>query len=118
MGQVEGAFIQGMGWLTTEELVYDEKGRLTTHAPATYKIPVASDTPAVFNTHLYTRPNPTPSIYRSKAVGEPPLMHGISVYSAILDAVHAMSAKGHPRLEAPCTPESILNAIRSLNGAA
>jgi len=62
MGQVEGAFIQGMGWLTTEELVYDEKGRLTTHAPATYKIPVASDTPAVFNTHLYTRPNPTPSI--------------------------------------------------------
>src|SRR5260370_19689942 len=67
MGQVEGAFIQGMGWLTTEELVYDDKGRLTTHAPATYKIPVASDVPSVFNTRLHLRPNPTPSVYRSKA---------------------------------------------------
>jgi xanthine dehydrogenase large subunit len=118
MGQVEGAFIQGMGWLTTEELVFDAKGRLTTHAPATYKIPVASDTPPIFNTKLFTRPNPTPSIYRSKAVGEPPLMLGISVYSAILDAVHATNPKGQPRLEAPCTPESILNSVRSLNGAA
>ena len=93
IGQVEGGFIQGMGWLTTEELVYDAKGRLTTHAPATYKIPVASDTPPIFNTRLHTRPNPTPSIYRSKAVGEPPLMLAISVYSAILDAVHATSPK-------------------------
>ena len=118
IGQVEGAFIQGMGWLTTEELVYDAKGRLTTHAPATYKIPVASDVPAIFNTRLHTRPNPTPSIYRSKAVGEPPLMLGISVYSAILDAVHATNPKGQPKLEAPCTPESILNAIHSLDGAA
>jgi xanthine dehydrogenase large subunit len=117
MGQVEGAFIQGMGWLTTEELVYGADGRLETHAPATYKIPVASDTPPIFNTRLYTRPNPTPSIYRSKAVGEPPLMHGISVYSAILDAVHATSPKGQPKLDPPCTPESILNAIASLNGA-
>ncbi len=118
IGQIEGAFIQGMGWLTTEELVYDAKGRLTTHAPATYKIPVASDTPPIFNTSLYTRPNPTPSIYRSKAVGEPPLMHGISVFSAILDAVHATNPKGQPNLAAPCTPESILNAVLSLNGAA
>jgi xanthine dehydrogenase large subunit len=118
MGQVEGAFIQGMGWLTTEELVYDADGRLLTHAPATYKIPVASDTPPIFNTRLYTRPNPTPSIYRSKAVGEPPLMHGISVYSAILDAVHATNPKGQPKLDSPCTPESILKAIASMNGAA
>src|SRR5271157_5825643 len=118
IGQVEGAFVQGVGWLTTEELVYDFKGRLTTHAPATYKIPVASDVPPVFNTRLYTRANPTPSIYRSKAVGEPPLMLAISVYSAILDAVHATNPKGQPRLEAPCTPESILDAIHSLNGAA
>src|SRR5271157_2709920 len=117
MGQVEGAFIQGVGWLTTEELVYDAKGRLTTHAPATYKIPVASDVPPIFNTRLHMRPNSTPSIYRSKAVGEPPLMLAISVYSAILDAVHAANPKGQPRLEAPCTPESILNAIHSLNGA-
>ena len=118
MGQVEGAFIQGMGWLTTEELVYDADGRLLTHAPATYKIPVASDAPPIFNTRLYTRPNPTPSIYRSKAVGEPPLMHGISVYSAILDAVHATNPNGQPKLDPPCTPESILNAIASLNGGA
>ena len=117
MGQVEGAFIQGMGWLTTEELVYDAEGRLLTHAPATYKIPVASDTPPIFNTRLFMRPNPTPSIYRSKAVGEPPLMHGISVYSAILDAVHATNPRGQPELDAPCTPESILKAIASLNGA-
>jgi xanthine dehydrogenase large subunit len=116
IGQVEGGFIQGMGWLTTEELVYDASGVLTTHAPATYKIPVASDVPPVFNTSLHTRANATPSVYRSKAVGEPPLMLAISVYSAILDAVHATNSKGQPRLDAPCTPESILNAIRSLDG--
>ncbi len=116
MGQVEGAFIQGMGWLTTEELVYDANGLLQTHAPATYKIPVASDTPPIFNTRLFTRPNPTFSIYRSKAVGEPPLMHGISVYSAILDAVHANNPRGQPKLDPPCTPESILKAVTSLNG--
>jgi xanthine dehydrogenase large subunit len=114
LGQVEGAFIQGMGWLTTEELVFDGKGRLTTHAPATYKIPVASDTPPEFHTRLHMRPNPVDSIYRSKAVGEPPLMLAISVYSAILDAVHAVKPDGQPTLEAPCTPEAILNAIRSL----
>ena len=118
IGQVEGGFVQGMGWLTTEELVYDAKGRLTTHAPATYKIPVASDVPQVFNTRLHTRANPTPSIYRSKAVGEPPLMLAISVFSAILDAVHATNPNGQPKLEAPATPESILNAVRSLQGAA
>ncbi len=114
MGQVEGAFIQGMGWVTTEELVWDEKGRLTTHAPATYKIPVASDTPARFNTRLHMRPNATESLYRSKAVGEPPFMHGIAVYCAILDAVHACAPAGHPDLPSPATPEAILNAIGSL----
>jgi xanthine dehydrogenase large subunit len=116
LGQVEGAFVQGMGWLTTEELVFDGKGRLTTHAPATYKIPVASDIPARFVTRLHMRPNKTDSIYRSKAVGEPPLMLGIAVYSAILDAVHAARPGGQPKLDAPCTPESILNAVRSLEG--
>jgi xanthine dehydrogenase large subunit len=116
IGQVEGAFVQGMGWLTTEELVFDANGRLTTHAPATYKIPVASDVPPIFNVRLHTRANPTPSVYRSKAVGEPPLMLAISVYSAILDAVHATYPRGQPRLEAPCTPESILAAVLSLKG--
>ena len=81
MGQVEGGFVQGMGWLTTEELVYDGKGRLPTHAPATYKIPVASDMPPISTRGCACgRIRPT-SIYRSKAVGEPPFMHGISVYS-------------------------------------
>ena len=117
MGQVEGAFIQGMGWLTTEELVYDAEGRLLTHAPATYKIPVASDTPAVFNTRLYTRPNPTAEHLPLEGGRRAALMHGISVYSAILDAVHATSPEGQPKLDPPCTPESILNAIASLNGA-
>ena len=86
-----------MGWLTTEELVFDAKGRLTTHAPSTYKIPVASDAPPDFRTRLHMRPNPIASIYRSKAVGEPPLMLAISVYSAILDAVHATAPDGQPQ---------------------
>jgi xanthine dehydrogenase large subunit len=116
LGQVEGAFIQGLGWLTTEELVFDAKGRLTTHAPSTYKIPVASDAPPDFRTRLHMRPNPIASVYRSKAVGEPPLMLAIAVYSAILDAVHATAPTGQPKLEAPCTPEAILNAIRSIGG--
>ncbi len=116
LGQVEGAFVQGMGWVTTEELVFDEKGRLTTHAPATYKIPVASDVPERFITRLHLRPNATDSIYRSKAVGEPPFMLAIAVYSAILDAVHAVKPGRHPKLESPCTPEAILNAIKSLEG--
>jgi xanthine dehydrogenase large subunit len=114
IGQVEGGFIQGMGWLTTEELVFDARGRLATHAPATYKIPVASDTPADFRTTLHMRPNHMDTIYRSKAVGEPPLMLPISVYCAILDAVHAIKPGSQPKLEAPCTPEAILNAIQSL----
>jgi xanthine dehydrogenase large subunit len=114
IGQVEGGFIQGMGWLTTEELVFDAKGRLSTHAPATYKIPVASDVPADFRTNLHMQPNPVATIYRSKAVGEPPLMLPISVYCAILDAVHAVRPGSQPKLEAPCTPEAILNAIHSI----
>ena len=116
LGQIEGGFIQGLGWLTTEELVFDAKGRLTTHAPSTYKIPVASDAPPDFRTRLHMRPNRDESVYRSKAVGEPPLMLAISVYSAILDAVHAVKPEGQPKLEAPCTPEAILNAIRSIGG--
>ena len=115
MGQVEGAFIQGMGWVTTEELVWDGKGRLATHAPATYKIPVASDTPERFRTRLHMRPNSTESIYRSKAVGEPPFMLGIAVYCAILDAVHACAPTGHPNLDSPATPEAILRAIGTLS---
>ncbi|MDB5497239.1 MAG: xanthine dehydrogenase large subunit, partial [Phenylobacterium sp.] len=88
LGQIEGGFIQGMGWLTTEELVFDETGRLQTHAPSTYKIPVAGDRPDAFNMAIWERgENREPSIHRSKAVGEPPLMLAISVFSALTDAV-------------------------------
>lgn len=115
IGQIEGGFVQGMGWLTTEELVWNAQGRLTTHAPSTYKIPVASDVPPVFNVRLWDGANREDSIHRSKAVGEPPLMLAISVLHAIRDAVAAARGGGPVRLDAPATPEAILKA---LNGPA
>ena len=115
-GQVEGGFIQGMGWLTMEELVWDAQGRLLTHAPSTYKIPVASDAPPVFNTWLWERgENVRDVAHRSKAVGEPPLMLALSVFHAIGDAIGATSSSRDPvPLEAPATPESILKAIHAM----
>jgi len=115
-GQVEGGFIQGMGWLTMEEVVWDAKGTLLTHAPSTYKIPVASDCPPVFNTWLWERgENVRDIVYRSKAVGEPPLMLALSVFHAITDAVGSTGASRDPvPLDAPATPESILKAICAL----
>ena len=119
IGQIEGAFIQGMGWLTMEELVWHpETGMLSTHAPSTYKIPTANDTPAVFNTRLFGRPNVADSIHRSKAVGEPPLLLPFSVFFAIRDAVSA--AGGHridPPLHAPATPEAVLKAVTAVRSA-
>src|SRR3989454_799201 len=92
MGQIEGGFIQGMGWLTMEELWWNDKGKLMTHAPSTYKIPVASDVPPVFNVKIYESGiNAEDSIYRSKAVGEPPLMLGISTFHAIRDAIASVT---------------------------
>jgi xanthine dehydrogenase large subunit len=114
-GQVEGGFVQGMGWLTSEELVWDEAGRLRTHAPSTYKIPTCRDVPEDFRVTLRGRPNREPTIHHSKAVGEPPLMLAISVFHALRDAVAA--AGGHrlcPRLDAPATPERILLAVEDL----
>jgi len=115
-GQIEGGFIQGMGWLTTEELVFDEKGALRTHAPSTYKIPAAGDRPDAFNLAIW-RPgeNREATIHRSKAVGEPPLMLAISVFSALTDAVaSAADQKAMPNLDAPATPERILMAIEDV----
>ena len=115
IGQVEGGFVQGMGWLTTEELVFDEQGRLRTHAPSTYKIPCASDVPADFRVKLFeSKGNKEDTIYRSKAVGEPPLMLGISVWTAIFDAVAGCRSGAIPKLDAPATPEAILRAVRGL----
>jgi xanthine dehydrogenase large subunit len=111
IGQIEGGFVQGMGWLTTEELVYDDKGRLLTHAPSTYKIPVASDVPASFRVDLFDNANREDTIYRSKAVGEPPLMLAISVFAAVADAIHSLQPGRPVELDAPATPEAILKAI-------
>ena len=116
LGQVEGGFIQGMGWLTTEELWWDTAGALQTHAPSTYKIPVASDLPEEFNVELFAAGrNREPTIHRSKAVGEPPLMLAISVFQAIKDAVGSVG--GHrlsPRLDSPATPEAVLLSAEDL----
>ena len=111
VGQIEGGYVQGAGWLTTEELVWDTKGRLQTHAPATYKIPAMSDRPDIFNVVLWDAPNHAQTVYRSKAVGEPPFMLGISAFLALS---HAVSACGdtYPDLHAPATAEQILAAIR------
>jgi len=116
MGQIEGGFIQGMGWLTTEELVFDDRGRLLTHAPSTYKIPTANDRPARMDMAIWERGhNREPTIHRSKAVGEPPLMLAISVFSALTQAVAAAApGKGLPKLDAPTTPERVLAAIEEL----
>ena len=117
IGQIEGGFVQGMGWLTTEELVWDSNGRLSTHAPSTYKIPTSSDVPADFRVALYeSEGNREDTIHRSKAVGEPPLMLAISVFSAISDAILGMKPAVFPRLDAPATPEAIMRAIRASNG--
>jgi xanthine dehydrogenase large subunit len=115
IGQVEGGFVQGMGWLTTEELVYDAQGRLRTHAPSTYKIPCASDVPADLRVKLFeSRGNKEDTIYRSKAVGEPPLMLGIAVWTAVFDAIASLKPGGIPALDAPATPEAILKAVKGM----
>ncbi|MEL7211826.1 MAG: xanthine dehydrogenase molybdopterin binding subunit [Pseudomonadota bacterium] len=117
-GQVEGAFIQGMGWLTTEELWWDDKGQLRTHAPSTYKIPLASDRPRIFNVDLADwSENRENTIKRSKAVGEPPFMLGISVFEALSMAVASVDDyRTCPRLDAPATPERVLMAVERLQG--
>ncbi len=117
-GQVEGGFIQGMGWLTTEELWFDAKGRLATHAPSTYKIPVASDLPAEFRVRLLEGGrNAEETVHRSKAVGEPPLMLANAVFFALKDAV-AAAAGTVPALDAPATPERVLLAIEDARARA
>lgn len=115
-GQVEGAFVQGIGWLTTEELWWDSAGRLRTHAPSTYKIPLASDRPRIFNVSLAGwSENREPTIRRSKAVGEPPLMLGVSVVEALSMAVASVADyRRCPRLDTPVTPERVLLAVERM----
>jgi xanthine dehydrogenase large subunit len=118
IGQVEGAFIQGMGWLTTEQLFWNAAGKLTTHAPSTYKIPGISDCPEDFRVRLFQNTNVEDSIHRSKAVGEPPLLLPFSVFFAIRDAISSVG--GHridPPLNAPATSEEILRAVTAVEAA-
>ncbi len=116
LGQVEGAFIQGMGWLTCEELWWDNEGRLRTVGPSTYKIPGSRDVPPVFNVSVMDdKPNREETIFRSKAVGEPPLMLAISVWLAIRDAISSISNGKLPaELDAPATPERVLFAVEEM----
>jgi xanthine dehydrogenase large subunit len=108
-----------MGWLTTEELVWNQDGRLLSNSPATYKIPAISDTPPIFNVELLKdHPNGAPTIYHSKAVGEPPFMLAISVWSALRDAISSLSNyKISPDLDTPATPERVLRAVMALKTA-
>ena len=115
-GQIEGAFIQGMGWLTTEELVWNEQGQLLSNNPATYKIPAISDAPVDFRVNLVADdPNREQTIYNSKAVGEPPFMLGISVWSALKDAIASVADhQKSPELDTPATPERVLWAVEAM----
>jgi xanthine dehydrogenase large subunit len=115
IGQIEGGYVQGAGWLTTEELVWDDKGALRTHAPSTYKIPACSDRPDVFHVGLWDEENREDTVYRSKAVGEPPLMLGISAYAALADAVQSCGPT-YADLQTPATAEAILDAITRARG--
>jgi xanthine dehydrogenase large subunit len=118
LGQIEGAFVQGMGWLTSEELVWDDKGRLRTHGPSTYKIPGSRDVPPVFNARiLRNAPNREETVFRSKAVGEPPLMLSIAVWLALRDALASLSPDGRvPDIDAPATPARVLAAVEATRG--
>ena len=118
-GQIEGGFVQGLGWLTCEELRFSDQGRLLTDAPSTYKIPTLGEVPVDFRVQLYAPPTPprTASVFGSKAVGEPPLMLAIAAREAIREAVAAFGRD--PRrveLAAPATPEAIFRAIESVRG--
>ena len=114
LGQIEGGFLQGAGWLTTEELVWDDSGRLTTHAPSTYKIPTCSDRPIDWRVSLFADENSEDTIHRSKAVGEPPLMLAISVWLALSDALAGIVGAEYPALDAPATPERLMMTARRL----
>jgi xanthine dehydrogenase large subunit len=112
IGQIEGGFVQGMGWLTSEELVWNDQGLLKTHAPSTYKIPTAGDVPKHFKVGLWPEPNPEDNVFGSKAVGEPPFMLAISIFEALRDAVAQARGDGQVvQLDAPATAERVLWAL-------
>jgi xanthine dehydrogenase molybdopterin-binding subunit B len=115
IGQIEGGFIQGVGWVTTEEIKWDQKGRLLTHSPDTYKIPTVNDIPEVFNVDLLRDHPNEGTIRKSKAVGEPPFMLAFSVWLAIKDAISAVgNHKYEPDFSLPATAEVVLLSITDI----
>ena len=118
IGQIEGAFVQGLGWLTTEELAWDDSGRLASSGPQTYKIPTAADVPEAFTVELFDEPNRVGALLRSKAVGEPPLLLAMSVVSALRAAIAQAGPRHHvPRLDLPATPERVYFALEAARSA-
>jgi xanthine dehydrogenase large subunit len=115
-GQVVGAFIQGMGWVTNEELKYSAKGELLSHSPTTYKIPNIGDVPPVFNVEMFDNPNNTISLKRSKAVGEPPLLLGLSAWTAVKDALRYVDSDAASELQLPATAEEVLLRLPPVAG--
>ena len=119
IGQIEGAFVQGMGWLTSEELIWDKKGKLASNSPANYKIPTAHDLPKQWSVKLFDRKNEEQTIYNSKAVGEPPFMLAASVWCAINNAIASLGDyKKNPELTMPATPEAVLKAVMRMQNQA
>src|SRR5207237_1396273 len=116
-GQITGGFIQGMGWVTTEELKYSPKGELWSYSPTTYKIPNISDVPEVFNIATLHNPENMVSLKRSKAVGEPPLLLGICVWTAVKNALAYAAGGEIPQLELPATNEQILKALAQIRNS-
>ena len=116
LGQIEGGFVQGQGWLTMEEVVWDKSGKLRTYSPSTYKIPAVTDTPDEFNVEIFKRGSNVENVVnKQKTTGEPPLMLAMSVFFAIKDAIASISNyKKTPELDAPATPEKILMSINKL----
>ena len=115
LGQIEGGFVQGAGWLTMEEVNWKSNGQLTTHSPSTYKIPAVSDMPEKFNVEIFKNKNRENVVNKSKTTGEPPLMNAMSVFFAIKDAIASVgNYKIIPELNAPATPEKILMSIKNL----
>ena len=113
MGQIEGGFVQGLGWLTTEELVYSSAGVLQTKGASTYKIPTAADVPEHFAVSLWPEANREDTVGSSKAVGEPPFMLAISVYEALREAISAARGDNSAvQLDTPATPERVLHALK------
>jgi xanthine dehydrogenase large subunit len=113
-GQIIGGFIQGLGWVTTEALVYDERGNLLSYSPTTYKIPVITDVPDIFNVATFDNNDNVRNVYHSKAVGEPPLMLGIAVWAAVKNALSYVAPGTHVDLQLPATGEEILRCLTKL----